>query len=611
MCGFLAITGKLRDRVSDEEAQKLLHHRGPDDFQVYRDEDITLYFARLAIIDPSGPGQPSVSECGRYISVFNGEIYNYKTLQKHLNEKGISLKSKGDAEVLPNLFSLYGQDFVEKLEGMFAIAIWDREAKKLSIFRDRIGIKPLYYTSNKDGFACGSEIKPLRLLTGESFGLKGLEEESLEDYLAFGYLPFEKTIFKKINKLPAGFKAYWNGDFSKAQYWSPKNRPNSEESIEKLLQQVTDEHLVSDVPVGIFLSGGFDSSLIGAMAAERSPKMKAYTIKFKDGGLDESHAASDVAKKFNLDHEIVETTVSELVEYLPHIFWASDEPNSDSGIMPSFFISQAARENGSKVVLAGTGGDEIFGGYNYYVKNSWEKKLSPFGIFSFLVPSRLSKNGAISKILRSISFSSRPILNFFYHRCLFGGEMVNGIEQRVEKLRNIGLSMQGNGRKKRMWCDLKTYLPEELLSLLDRVTMGNSIEGRVPLCDHRLVEALYSIEETVMFPRGERKGLMKKIAKKYLPESIYKLPKSGFNSPVHVWVNDSKNAEKIRQTLLGERALVKKLLGERLNPNSFETMNFYQKWAIFSLEVFLRVHMVEDRDNIVNLKSKKLWEILN
>lgn len=612
MCGFLAIYGEMRDKINDDEVRKLLYHRGPDDFQVYKDEKVSLYFSRLAIIDPKGPGQPSVSQCGRFISLFNGEIYNYKNLQTHLRERGISLKSKGDAEVLPNLFSLYGEDFLDYLEGMFSIVIWDKEESRLNFFRDRTGIKPLYYTETDNGFACGSEIKPLRLLNEDSLGLESIERESVEDYLAFGYLPFESTIFKNIKKLPAGYKGQYGKSFEIKKYWEPSlNNSFDINDVEDLLRKITQEHLVSDVPVGVFLSGGFDSSLIAALAAEKCPSMNAYTVKFSDGGLDESVAASEVAKRYGLKHHIFETSVEELVDLLPAIFWASDEPNSDSGIMPSYYISKRAKQSGSVVVLAGTGGDEIFGGYNYYVKNEWERRLSFLGPLSILAPKKLRKNGIISKVIRSLSFSKRPMLNFFYHRCLFGDEFVHDIGKRVSRFEQIGREFfHFDGQKRRMWCDLKTYLPEELLSLLDRVTMGNSIEGRVPFCDHRLVEALYRIDTSSVFFNEDRKGLMKKISKKFLPQAIFNLPKSGFNSPVNNWVENHEVQERIKSSLFGKSSHVRNILGNRLTEKRFKDMNFYQKWALFSLEVFLKVHIVESRDEIVNPPKDKLWELV-
>jgi asparagine synthase (glutamine-hydrolysing) len=581
MCGFVVLSSSYAKGIDHNDFRKVMHHRGPDDFQVKDLGFCQMYFWRLSIQDLDHGGQPVESHCGRYSSVMNGEIYNFKSLREDLVSKGVELKSKGDAEVIPNLYAIYGENFIHKLEGMFSIVIIDHQTKEVRAYRDRSGVKPLYYYSEREDFIFSSELRAFRVLS-----IKGNEKQFRSmDYgqaKVFGYFPFKQTTLKDIYKLtPATSLKINQAEVTQETYWrNSSSQKTSMDDVEKTIQKVVHEYLVSDVPVGVFLSGGLDSGLIAKFASEKMSNLSALTIDFKDGNGIDAKVAKSIAKHLGLKHEVIDVSVEDIVGDLPQMIWYLDDLNTDSGLLPTFHISKVARERGLKVVLSGTGGDEVFGGYNYYRPNHWEVRLSSLSSLGNLLPDDYHKNSALSKLARSLKFKSDPAFNYLHHKMLFGSEITLGHDFYKKELQKLVSDVDHkNLSLLRMEMDYRGYLPEELLAMMDRMTMGNSIEGRVPFCDHRVLEVARNNPESITIPKGKSKPVLRHFAAKYLPDDVLKAPKMGFNSPVENWIE--KNASKIYKFSLSRKSLFS---GHELS--GFDSFNHYQKWAVLVMGLY-------------------------
>lgn len=596
MCGFIGIVRKNSSalRRADDSFRGLLNKRGPDDFKIFHSPcgRVDFYFYRLSIIDLEMSSQPVSSATGKTTAVFNGEIYNYLELRQHLESKGVKFKSTGDSEVIPNLYELYGENFVQKLRGMFTIMLYDGD--KVVIYRDRLGIKPLYYHETESEIIFASEVKPLLKLMNDK--KKEISKESLEDYLNYGYVLSPHNIFKNIKTVaPAEKLAIKNGKIHTEQYWKISNiRPNflKQEDAIKIVEQKIDEvvklHLQADVPVGIFLSGGFDSGIIAARASTMTSSLKAYTLRFVDKKIDESKIAADIAKKYHLTHEIYDVTSDDLLNELAASIWQSEAPLADSGMMANLFISRKVRAEGIKVALCGAGGDEIFAGYTYHVRDTLEKKITRLRRLvhagSSLFPGELS-----GKLKRAASFDLDPVFHYIGKTRVFNNfDRYKWDEDlKVKYFKEF----QHDPSTARLTADLQSYVPDNLMLLIDRATMAYSVEGRVPFLDHEIVELMISLPSEVRTLNGDRKGMLKEIGKKILPSSMYSLPKMGFNSPVNEWMN-GKLGELVSFALSPQRIKNREyfeILEER--KINLAALNFHQKWTLLQLELFYRMFL--------------------
>ncbi len=537
MCGICGIIPSSGDTI--REMTTSLFHRGPDGEGYYEDETISLGHRRLAIIDLAKGDQPIYNEDGEICIVFNGEIYNYRDLRREL-EKRHKFYTNSDTEVIVHLYEELGTGCLNRLNGMFAFAIWDKRERKLFLARDRMGIKPLYYT--EDGiFAFASELKSLIPILKK----KEIDPFALSTYLSLGYVLSPHTILRGVKKLPQGHFAVWkDGKVAVERYWeiggdsSVKSFGDREEVVRvvrSLIDDAVRTRLHADVPLGVLLSGGLDSAVITAVASRYKPHLKTFTVGFESEGYDERKYARLVAESFNTDHRDI--LVGPQIEDVFHtVMDFVDEPIADEALVPTYLISRLASRD-VKVVLTGEGGDESFGGYPRYLLSILSDKI---GDVAFLrVVSRI-----FSPFLRERERA--------YLRRLFSGErdtlkrnlrwlsIFTEDEKRrlcAEKLSEFEFS--GRGIESLFQFDLTRWLPDDVLQKLDRTTMANSIEGRVPLLDHQLVSYCAGIDSRLKLRGFDTKFLLKIAYRDVLPEKILRRRKHGFLSPFTEWFDDN------------------------------------------------------------------------
>ena len=583
MCGIFGIAsikGNLEPQPWISEASKKLSHRGPDSSGEWLSEDNKVVFAhqRLAIIDlVRSSDQPMVSSDGKMAIVFNGEIYNYKDLRKKLSSLGYKFKTNSDTEVILNCYKNWGPGCVSYLNGMFAFAIYDFLEQKLFIARDRAGEKPFFYYNFNGQFYFASELKSLFLIPNLE---KKLNYIALDTYLKMGYVPGDQCIIKGFNKLPPAHYAHFdlkNGKFKQFQYWKVPdfegtNVVEEEEilsELEEVLDNAVSSQLVSDVPVGVLLSGGVDSSLITAVASRHIPKLKTFTIRVPgDSALDETQHARLIADYFNTDHielDAVEGSVN-LIETLVKYF---DEPMSDSSMIPTFLVSRLVKPHCS-VVLGGDGGDELFGGYGHYSRLLKLEKYLKF------MP--LASRKTLSKIfcnLTPVGFKGRNWMNTI--GCDLSQEVplvamhfdINYRHKLVPQLRNYNIDDSlavydfGNDnsdllqRATRM--DFDNYLSGDILVKVDRASMANSLEVRAPLLDKNLVEfAFKKVPSNLKANSINKKIILKKLTEKLLPKQFDRNRKQGFSIPLNKWLKAGSSRNFFSDILLSHDCFFEK-----------------------------------------------------
>lgn len=539
-------------------------HRGPDGGATWFDDDMGMVHRRLSIIDLSDAGtQPMVSHSGRYVMVFNGEIYNYRTLRAELERQGHIFVSQTDSEVLLTLFELKGEACLQELNGMFAFAIWDRTAKQLFMARDRLGKKPLYYFEHGRDFAFGSEIKamvPLPFLKRE------LRFDAVKDFFFYQYVPDPKSIYKHIHKLPPGHWMTWSAEqgIKLQRYWQLSfgnqlglSESQIAEDLYNLIDDAVKLRMVSDVPLGAFLSGGIDSSLVvGLMAHHSDRPVTTCAIGFDSKQHDEVHYARQVAELFGTDHH--EFTVNEnIAESFEHITGFLDEPFADASYIPTYFVAKLARQKVT-VALAGDGGDENFAGYSKYVTDQIENQMrgwipSPVrkGVLPWLgnmagaLPGAMGRKG--STLLSTLA--SEPDQSFFNTNSFFRPQVWDRLVQGELKRETAGYDPAELTRQfyqecdaddhlsKILYTDINTYLPGDILTKVDRMTMANSLEARAPLLDYRVVEMAAAIPSRLKLKGKEKKHILKHCASNLLPDDILYRKKMGFSVPMAQWLS--------------------------------------------------------------------------
>lgn len=584
MCG---ITGFYSIRLSKDEwksnlnnmAQKL-SHRGPDHQGIWFDEKQCIGFAhrRLSILDLSKEGeQPMHSKHKRYSIVFNGEIYNYKDLRRELNSE-ISFRGNSDTEVLINAIEVWGLDTtLNKIKGMFAFALWNHVEKNLILARDRLGIKPLFYGWNNGSFVFSSECHAFNSF--QNFQ-SNINLDSIALFTKYSYIPYPHSIYHGIYKLPPATYlsiqpknigtlsepiAYWSSyDKAYEGFHSPlkTNFQEASQLIENKLRSSISEHMVSDVPLGTFLSGGIDSTLITTLMQKMcSKKVQTFTIGFNEKGFDEAIHAKKIAQHLGTEHTEIYLQPKEVIDKIPSILNLCDEPFADSSQIPTYFVSQLARQQ-VKVVLSGDGGDELFCGYVRYhwgeklwakLRNlplflkkliseilirtsskNWETLLQK--CFFFLNEAQLSqKFQRLSHIVTSNSSSE------FYHKLVshefFPERVIQQSKYQPGLLDQKELwNVSSNFSEQMMYLDLITYLPNDILTKVDRASMGVSLETRVPFLDHELIELAWKLPLNFKKDKSTGKKILKNILYQYIPEEMMERPKMGFGIPIGTWL---------------------------------------------------------------------------
>jgi len=567
--------------------------RGPDESGFYKDDVLAIGMRRLSIIDLDGGTQPIYNEDKSIVVVFNGEIYNHKSIRQSLEARGHIFSSNSDTEVLVHLYEEYGIKLFEHLRGMFAFCLWDKIKQEGIIARDHFGIKPLYYVAEHNNVFFGSELKTL---IKPKIVEKKINFQALDMYLAFNYIPAPETIYQNIKKLkPAHYIKFGkNKTLEVIQYWDPNSIPTNNESnpINKIKTEIIDsvkKHLESDVDIASFLSGGIDSSLVTAIAA-KDPKFKSsYTIKFNEKGnlYDESPLAKSVADRYNLDFRTV-TPKKELESLLRDSIKAFDEPFSDDSIIPTYTICEEVTKK-YKVALSGLGGDEMFGGYvrysGLYISTFFDKlpkflrKLISTSVNQFPTKGRLSRK--IEHAKRFLEASELPIDERYLSYItsitankrleLYSVKVKNHIdinETNKPILSSFNECESTHVIDKASYTDLKNYVPEQILTLSDRLSMWHSLELRVPLLDIKLFSAVYGLPGKIKYSLWTKKAMLRKIARGFLPNKLFKAKKQGFESPLSSMLNNELNAlknellsqEKIKEQNIFDATIINNLI---------------------------------------------------
>lgn len=558
MCG---IAGIVNFDKNPEKSQILgmlsqIKHRGPDQRGLYIDQNVSMGIQRLSIIDLSTGNQPIKNEDGSVAVIFNGEIYNFKELTDLLKRKGHIFKTKSDTEVLVHLYEVYGENMSKYLNGMFAFAIWDKSKKKIFISRDPVGIKPLYYYHRGNNLIFGSELKSILI---NPLIEKKINADALRNYSLFGYVPGNLSMFENIYKLPSGHNLIFNKDGKKIVNFFDvsSSKISSNLSIDKVLEEAVLSQSIADVPLGVLLSGGIDSSLVTYYLTKKlGQKIKTFSIAFKDKSFDESVFAKTVSRYFKTDHYQETFGSKDVINLFPQIIEKMDEPLADPSLFPTFKLCNLARKH-VKVVLSGDGGDELFGGYPTYQGHIVAERFGKF------IPKVLISIGLWLTNQSKVSFGNYPVSEIA--KIFLKGFKENDFKRHIMwmSLHNLDNLLKtdllkdndilnsnpfkeykkkiGNITKisttKYQLLDFYTYLVDDLLVKIDRASMFNSLEVRVPFLDLKVIS--YAFNNDVNHVSLYRtKKVLRTILKGNLPSSIIDRKKKGFGMPLSRWLHD-------------------------------------------------------------------------
>jgi asparagine synthase (glutamine-hydrolysing) len=609
MCGIAGLAGKSSERRSVlERISADLVHRGPDESGVHDDDQVTLAIRRLSIIDVADGHQPYRNERGTVHVVFNGEIYGFAKLRTRLERAGHRFASGTDGEVIAHAYEEFGTDFVDELDGMFAFALWDQERQQLILARDRLGKKPLFVAHHLDGtLSFASELGSLLL---DPRIAREVDPDALADYLQFGYVPSPRTILRGVRKLAPGTMLTWDpsGRVEHRRYWQlhfePKQRLSYDDALDEFEQRATvavRERLVSDVPLGLFLSGGIDSSYILAlMIAAGAGDVRSFAIGFPDARYDEREHAAAVARLLGSDHheEVVEPT--DLVQMLPTLVHHYGEPFADPSMVPTFYLARWARQQ-ITVALTGEGGDELFGGY-------YRHQAARLAGYADRLPSgvrTLAGNGAARLGNQAAHpMSSRHKLHRFLRaielepadRYAEWTAVLAPLERAAlspDLPRSTPVEPPGYARTtldRALAVDLSRSLPDQLLYKMDIATMANSLEARAPLLDFRLVEWAATLPTRFKQRGTSRKRLISDALGRHVPPELFKRPKMGFTAPIPAWLRGDLR-ELMTDTLLGaasrDRGIVDPAAVERLISEHTAGIDHTRGlWSLLMLELW-------------------------
>ncbi|PYM86175.1 MAG: asparagine synthase (glutamine-hydrolyzing) [Candidatus Rokuibacteriota bacterium] len=558
MCGIFGAFNIDPSRPADLQTLRrmgeVLAHRGPDGGGLHTDGALGIGMRRLSIIDLKTGNQPLANEDGSIWVVFNGEIYNYRELTAELLAKGHRFATASDTEVLVHLYEEYGEAGVERLRGMFAFAIWDHSRRTLFLARDRLGIKPLYYAETPKGFVFASELKAV---VQNPWARGHVDRRALAAYLQYGYVPDPLSIVERVAKLPPGHtltvqdgragvpRRYWEVTACFRNAGVPPSEEDASERLWTLLRDAVRSHLVSDVPVGAFLSGGVDSTTVVAiMAAELGAPVKTFSVGFREKGYNELPYARQVAERYATEHHELLVGPQDL-GLLDDLLRAVDEPFADASSIPTYLVSRLARQH-VKVVLSGDGGDELFAGYDRYVVDYRRRHLGRLGDMGL---------GGGLRVLSASLPEGTPGKNFLYNLALprmeryldsislFPPRALRGLLDLAvvpdgATPFDTGDSVGLDPLSRLQALDLRTYLPGDILTKVDRASMANSLEARVPLLDHYLVEFACALPAPLRLRSEQTKYLLKRVMRDRIPREILDRPKQGFAVPLEAWFND-------------------------------------------------------------------------
>jgi len=619
MCGIAGILS-LRGPLGEDAEARLrsaaasLAHRGPDDEGFYRSGEMGLAFRRLSILDLAGGHQPMGNEDGSIQVVFNGEIYNYRELTQRLKASGHVFKTRSDTEVLVHLYEEMGEDFAGELRGMFAIALWDSRRHKLVLVRDRLGIKPLFYRQDGEEICFASEIKGiLAMLPSEAIRP---DHSSIARCLALGYFPGIRTAFEGIQKLaPAHRLVFQDGKQSLHRYWAlpavqepPRiTRAEAVERLRELLEESVRLRLISDVPLGAFLSGGVDSSSVVSLMRRISPDpVKTFTVGFEYPEFNEIPVANLVSSTLGTEHHSL-VARPDAVGLVDQVVSSFDEPFGDPSAIPTYLVSRLARRHVT-VVLSGDGGDELFAGYGRY------RSLRRLGAVRWIPPAVRKGMASILRKTRPDSFQAQRVGSFLQRSTKdFPEDYLDSVnyllvphvsqalnpewlESFPEMRWEVGIDAVANPVEGAQRLDLQNYLPEDILAKVDRMSMACSLEARVPLLDHKVVEFVSSLPPAWKQTGDRPKALLLEAAGRSLPSQVWNRPKMGFGIPLSRWFRGELK-EYLAEILLGSRARQRGIwnpagMEELLKAHARGTRDLSEHlWSFLTLEVWWRKYL--------------------
>jgi asparagine synthase (glutamine-hydrolysing) len=606
ICGVIDFDKKINDHILEGMLDSI-KHRGPDDFGFLIEDNFVAGIRRLSIIDISGGHQPIYNEDKSIVTFFNGEIYNYIELRQELKQLGHTFSTNSDTEVIVHLYEQYGISFINQLNGMFGIFLADLRNNEFYLIRDHFGIKPLYYSINNSTLVFASELKAI-LKSG--LVNKSISAEAVVNYFNYLYIPSPKTAFYEIHKLDAGTylkksrkgieKIRW---YNVSDFCEPTSKKYNElkDEIRYLLEDSVKLQMRSDVPVGAYLSGGIDSSLLTAIASKNTElPINTFSVGFTPTEFDELTYARQVSQLFKTNHHELIVTAEDAIKQLPQLMWYMDEPIGDSAVLPSYLVSKLAVSH-VKVALSGLGGDELFGGYTRYrplrskVERLWFlpkpvlKALRP--VFSAVQP---SYGLQIERLIDPESAANK------YHKKVhqMSWEMIGKLTGKLNNQSWFGSDILASYNmypgtdeiNQRMFTDIQTYMNHQLLHLTDRMSMAVSLEARVPLLDHRLVELALSIPSHFKISETDTKIILKSAIKDILPDSILNRPKWGFAAPYKTWTLTNAMQELITQTMEGtlvsDGILDKRGVIEFLGNKEMIKLYSTWVWPVVALEVW-------------------------
>jgi asparagine synthase (glutamine-hydrolysing) len=621
MCG---IAGEYNINRSVQDITEVLHrmtdiiqHRGPDDEGFYIEDGLGLGMRRLSIIDLDGGQQPIFNEDKSIVIVFNGEIYNYIELQDELKKKGHKFYTDSDTETIVHLYEEYGVECVQHMRGMFGFALWDKNQKRLLIVRDRLGVKPLYYAHVNQGVIFGSEIKSL-LLHPEIEARPNLT--ALSHFLSLRYVPSPLTMFEGIQALPPGYRlictesgcqveSYWDISYDE-EYGKNRTEDDFIEELESIIDDSVRLQLRSDVPFGAFLSGGVDSSTIVAfMSKYLNEPVKTFSVGFDREGTDQDELiyARIVAEHYKTDHHEIFVTGQDFIDLSEKIIWHLDQPIADQATIANYMVSKLARQH-VKMVLTGEGGDELFAGYARYVGerlspvfNKVPQVVKDFGVAaSQYLPGLRREKVALYALSHSDEVERItnwfPLLNADMKAQLLSNTLKSQLENESTYsifAKHLNATNAQHPLNRMLYVDTKLWLPDDLLARGDKTSMANSLEARVPLLDHHLVEFAAKVPPNLKLNGMKRKYLLKRVSARYLPDIIINRPKQGFPLPIVTWfreearefVGDILSTSKINERGLYNASYVEQMLSEH---NSGFADNSLILWGLLNVELWYR-----------------------
>jgi asparagine synthase (glutamine-hydrolysing) len=610
LCGITGFTHRdgACDRARIRAATDSLIHRGPDQQGTYESQQVSLGAVRLKIIDLHGGDQPMISDDGNTVLVFNGEIYNHRELRAELESRGEKFKTSSDTEVVLRAFLRWDKDCFSRLRGMFAVAIWTQDAGRLVLARDRLGIKPLYFHLRDGELYFGSELKTI--FAHPEFK-RELDLTGLHYYLSLNYVPCPHTLVRGVEKLPPGHLLEWqDGDVEMEAYWrlhfepqKQKSLEGAQEELDSLLRQSVRDHLISDVPLGIWLSGGVDSSTILHYTRQLcSARVKTFSISFAGRSFDETSYIRDIARRYDTEHHELDLSPAlDLPAAVEELAYYSDEPFADAGALPVWFLSALSRKNVT-VALSGEGADELFGGYVTYAADrhaAWMQSIAPpirRGMLSLLKywPVSNDKISLEYKLKRFVegsllpgdeshtywngTFSADQQDQFLLHR--------NGARVKDLFVDDLPAADENGSLNRYLAFDQRYYLADDILQKVDRMSMAHSLEVRPPFLDHRIVEFAARLPEKMKIDGRQHKVVLKRLMQDKLPASVLRRRKTGLDIPSHDWL----------------RGTLRPLLMDTLSAGAIDGTNLFRRDRI---EFFIKEHM-ERRANL----GYHLWGLL-